>query len=278
MKTKIEHFPKYNQLTWFEKLFLNTCCFYPPKPRRIRGIEIEIDVDKYEKTFIKAYGLKNINDFENKKILDFGCGEGGFAVALATKCPNSQIDGIDLLDGQDEATKIKKEKGLNNLNFIIGRSENLESESYDYAFSHDSFEHFEDPKYILSEMIRLVKPGGSVLIKFGPTWASPYGRHIGGTVRKDRPWIHLIVPERTIMRVHSVYHNHNTLFVKYKDLEGGLNKMTVGKALKIIKSFKNITIEEKKIWYQWKGQIFKYIPYINELFSGALYVKIKKLN
>jgi ubiquinone/menaquinone biosynthesis C-methylase UbiE len=233
-------------------------------------------VEKYEQTFIRAYGLNNVNDFENKKVLDFGCGEGGFAVALANKCPNSQIVGIDLLEGQDEANKIKKEKGLNNLNFIIGRSEGLENNSFDYAFSHDSFEHFEDPIYILSEMIRLVKPGGCVLIKFGPTWASPYGRHIGGTVRKDRPWIHLIVPEKTVMRVHSVYHNHSPLFEKYKDLEGGLNKMTVRKALTIIKSFKNTTIEEKKIWYLWKGAIFKNIPLINELFSSALYVKIKK--
>ena len=162
MKTKIEYFPKYNQLKWFEKLFLNTCCFYPPKPRRIRGIEIEIDADKYEKTFIKAYGLNNINDFKNKKILDFGCGEGGFSVALANKCPNSQIDGIDLLDGQDEANKIKKEKSLINLNFIINRSENLENNAYDYIFSHDSFEHFEDPKYILSECLRRTKPGGLI--------------------------------------------------------------------------------------------------------------------
>jgi 2-polyprenyl-3-methyl-5-hydroxy-6-metoxy-1,4-benzoquinol methylase len=276
MKSQQKYFPKYDELNWFEKFFLNTCCYYPPKPRRVRGLEIEIDLEKYEKTFINAYGLSNVNDFENKKILDFGCGEGGFSVALANKCPNSKIDGIDLLEGQDEANKIKKERGLTNLNFIIGKSENLESNSYDYAFSHDSFEHFEDPKYILSEMIRLVKPGGNILIKFGPTWASPYGRHIGGTIRKDRPWIHLIIPEKIIMRVHSVYHNREILFEKYKDLEGGLNKMTVTKAMKIISSFKNIEIKEKKIWYIWKGNIFKHIPYINELFSGALYVKISK--
>lgn len=277
MKKKNEYFPKYNQLLWYEKLFLNTCCYYPPKPRRIRGVEINIDVEKYEQKFIKAYGLKNIEDFSNKKILDFGCGEGGFSVALANKCPNSHVIGIDLLDGQNEANRIKKEKSLNNLEFIVGRSENLESDSFDYAFSHDSFEHFEDPKYILSEMLRLVKPNGYVLIKFGPTWASPYGRHLSGTIRKDRPWIHLFVPEKSVMRVHSVYHNQDILLEKYKDLEGGLNKMTVRKALSIINSFTNIQIEEKKIWYVWKGKFLKYIPFINELFSEALYVKIKKL-
>jgi hypothetical protein len=125
-------------------------------------------------------------------------------------------------------------------------------------------------------MIRLTKPGGFVLIKFGPTWAGPYGRHIGGTIRKDRPWIHLLVPEKVIMRVHSVYHNNEILHEKYKYLVGGLNKMTVKKAFRIVKSFKNIEIVEKKVTYIWKGKIFRNIPVLNELFSGSVYVKIKK--
>jgi ubiquinone/menaquinone biosynthesis C-methylase UbiE len=275
MKSKVEFFPKYHQLNWFEKLFLNSCCFFPPKNKRLRGVDI--DINNYQKTLLTVFGAKNISDFENKKILDFGCGEGGFSVALAIKFPNSQIDGIDLLDAQKVANKIKKEKSLTNLRFIIGRSEKVESHSYDYVFSHDSFEHFEDPVYVLSEMIRLVKYGGSVLIKFGPTWAGPYGRHMGGTIRKDRPWVHLLVPEKTIMRVHSVYHNRSVLFEKYKDLEVGLNKMTISKAKRIINSFENIELEETKTWYMWKGYKFRNVPIIRELFSRAFYVKVNKI-
>jgi ubiquinone/menaquinone biosynthesis C-methylase UbiE len=276
MSNKIDYFPKYNQLHWYEKIFLNTCCYFPPIPRRTRGVDIDLDLLKYESTFENAFGKKNIKDFDNKTILDFGCGEGGFAVALANRCKKSQIVGIDLVEGIDAAIKIKSEKKLDNLDFIIGRSEVIQDNTYDYVFSHDSFEHFEDPKYILSEMIRLTKPGGFVLIKFGPTWAGPYGRHIGGTIRKDRPWIHLLVPEKVIMRVHSVYHNNEILHEKYKYLVGGLNKMTVKKAFRIVKSFKNIEIVEKKVTYIWKGKIFRNIPVLNELFSGSVYVKIKK--
>lgn len=79
-----------------------------------------------------------------------------------------------------------------------------------------------------------------------------------------------------MMRVHSVYHNRDILFEKYKHLEGGLNKMTVKRALNIIKNFNNIELIEKNINYVWKGKIFKNIPYINELFSGSLYIKLKK--
>jgi ubiquinone/menaquinone biosynthesis C-methylase UbiE len=275
MSNKVDYFPKYNQLHWFEKIVLNTCCYFPPIPRRPRG-EGKLDLLKYENTFESAFGKNNIDDFENKTILDFGCGEGGFSAALANKCKKAKIVGIDLLEGMDAAIVMKKEKGLNNLDFIIGSSETIQDNTYDYVFSHDSFEHFEDPRYILSEMIRLTKPGGFVLIKFGPTWAGPYGRHIGGTLRKDRPWIHLLIPEKVVMRVHSVYHNNEILHEKYKYLVGGLNKMTVKKAFKIVISFKNVEIVEKKITYIWKGKIFRNVPILNELFSGSVYMKIKK--
>lgn len=277
MDSKIYFFPKYNQLNWFEKIILNKCCYYPPKPRRERGIDIKIDLIEYEKKFLKAFKLNDLSSFNHKNILDFGCGEGGFSVTLANKLPNSNITGIDLLNGQQEANKIIKKKGITNLNFIISKSEKLPDNSYDYVFSHDSFEHFEEPKYILSEMIRLTKTNGYILIKFGPTWSSPYGRHMGGTFKKNKPWIHLFIPEKNMMRIHSVYHNRDILFEKYKDLEGGLNKMTVKKAINIVSSFDDIIIEEKLIKYVWKGQIFQHIPFINEMFSGSLYLKLKKI-
>lgn len=276
MKSKTTYFPKYEYLKWYEKLILNTCCYFPPKPRRVRGVDLKIDLNEYELKFIKAYDIKSLDQFYNKKILDFGCGEGGFAVAIANKLPNSQITGIDLLEGQQAANKIKKEKKLDNLKFIISSSENLESDSFDFVFSHDSFEHFEDPEFILSEMIRITKPSGYILIKFGPAWASPFGRHMSGTYRRDRPWIHLIIPEKIMMRVHSVYHNRPVLYEKYKDLEGGLNKMTTRKAIKIAKKFNSVEIKEKKIKYVWKGRFLKNIPLINEMFSGSLLLKLKK--
>ncbi len=276
MKSKENYFSKYNQLKWYEKIILNMCCYFPPLPRRIRDVEVNLDLNEYEEKFLRAYNLKDLSQLANKNILDFGCGEGGFSLALATKLTNSQITGIDLLEGQNTVSKIKRKKNLHNLHFLITKSDQLPDNKFDYVFSHDSFEHFEDPKFILSEIIRLTKPKGYILIKFGPTWASPYGRHMGGTFKRKIPWLHLIISEKIMMRVHSVYHNRTHLFEKYKDLEVGLNKMTVKKALNIVKSFKSIELIEKDINYVWKGKLFKNIPYINEMFSGSLYLKLIK--
>ncbi|MCK7589894.1 class I SAM-dependent methyltransferase [Subsaxibacter sp. CAU 1640] len=276
MNSMSDYFPQYNKLTRFEKLVLKTCCYLPPKPRRQRGVDVEMNVNKYERLFLNAYHMKDFSSLNNKRILDFGCGEGGFSVALAINLANSEVVGIDLLEGQMAASKFKKENGIKNLHFIVSRSEQLEDQSFDCVFSHDSFEHFEDPEYILSEIIRLTKKDGMVMIKFGPTWCSPYGRHMGGTFRKDRPWIHLLIPEKHMMRVHSVYHNRHKLFEHYKDLEGGLNKMTVKRANAIIKKFNNVEVVESKVSYLFKGSAFKNVPVINEMLSSSLYIKLKK--
>lgn len=274
MKFNPNYFPKYNQLSSFEKLILKTCCYFPPKQPRKRE-ELVINPEKYTSTLSKAYG----NDFweliKGKKVLDFGCGEGGFVIAMASK-GNSDVEGVDIYDDFDVAKEYISQNGVLNTKFHVGMSSVLEDASYDVIISHDSFEHFEDPAYILKEMSRLLKPEGHLLIKFGPTWMGPYGRHMSGTYKKSRPWIHLLFSERSMMRIHSVYHNKKELKTLYKDLKGGLNKMTIAKAARIIKSNSSLKIEKRMI-APWRGmKFFVKIPLLKELFASGVTFKIVK--
>lgn len=267
-------FPNYNELTLFEKYVLRTCCYFPPKKRRNRE-ELIINPETYINTLSNTYGDEFWNLIKHKKVLDFGCGEGGFVIGMAAKV-ECIAEGVDILPQFEVAKKYIEVHNIKNTKFYLKSSENLEMESYDVIISHDSFEHFENPVFVLNEMVRLVKPNGKILIKFGPTWMSPYGRHMSGTFKKTRPWIHLLIPERIMMRVHSVYHNNNEMFEKYADLKGGLNKMTIKRAKKIIKNNLQLKIETIKI-RPWSGvSLFIKIPVLKELFGSGVYFKCRK--
>lgn len=266
-------FPNYNQLSISEKFILRTCCYYPPIKRRERS-KLIIDVVKYQKTLTNAFGSGFWALIKNKKVLDFGCGEGGFVIGMASKVC-CKAEGIDIQDNFEVAKKYVSKHQILNTKFYLGDSVKMEEATYDVVISHDSFEHFEDPESILKEMVRLVKAGGHILIKFGPTWMSPYGRHMGGTFKKSRPWIHLLIPEKNMMRVHSVYHNNIRLYEKYKDLKGGLNKMTIKKAKSIIQNQTALQIETIKIT-PWRGlKMFIKFPVLKELFGSGVYFRCK---
>ena len=55
----------------------------------------------------------------------------------------------------------------------------------------------------------------------------------------------LFFSERTIMRCHSVYHNESKIKTKYAQKDGGLNKMTISRFLKIISNHSDIVIRKK---------------------------------
>jgi SAM-dependent methyltransferase len=53
----------------------------------------------------------------------------------------------------------------------------FENNYFDVVFSYDAFEHFSDPESVLSEIYRVIKPGGYIYLEFGPLFMSPMGLH-----------------------------------------------------------------------------------------------------
>jgi SAM-dependent methyltransferase len=50
-------------------------------------------------------------------------------------------------------------------------------DSFDLAFSYNSFEHFSDPEKALSEIVRVVRHDGLIYLNFSPLYPSPMGLH-----------------------------------------------------------------------------------------------------
>eukprot|EP00250_Pteridium_aquilinum_P026531 c3314_g1_i1 orf=362-1411(-) len=111
-----------------------------------------------------------ISDQENAKpqrILDVGCGIGGSSRHLARKY-GAQVVGITLSPNQAKrATELTSSAGLSDkVNFQVADALNqpFPDEHFDFVWSMESGEHMPDKGKFMSELVRVTKPGGQILI------------------------------------------------------------------------------------------------------------------
>jgi SAM-dependent methyltransferase len=139
-------------------------------------------------------------DFANRDVLDFGCGRGELALALAPLGPRS-ITGVDLT-AADVATARARTAARDlpvQPRFVVAddpRVIPVESHSIDLVACFDVLEHVMAYEQILAEWRRILRPGGRVLIHWVP-WYNPWGPHINGLV--PIPWAHVLFSEKTLI-------------------------------------------------------------------------------
>ena len=107
-----------------------------------------------------------------KKILDVGCGIGGATRRLASKCvgPDSQVTGITLSSKQAaRATALAERQVIPNADFQVmdALAMTFEDDTFDMVWACESGEHMPDKKKYVDEMVRVLKPGGTLVIA---TW------------------------------------------------------------------------------------------------------------
>lgn len=98
-------------------------------------------------------------------LLDCGCGEGTITVGLAETIAPGTVTGVDMAPATIErARNLATELGVKNAQFEVGSVYALPfpDASFDAVFSHALFEHLTDKNKALSEIWRVLKPGGIV--------------------------------------------------------------------------------------------------------------------
>lgn len=93
----------------------------------------------------------------NKKILDFGCGKGGFLRKLNDENISKKLLGIELNSKNRESLK---SYGINCLETI-----NEGVDEFDFIFLNHVFEHLDDPFSILKKLFTLLKKDGHIIIE-----------------------------------------------------------------------------------------------------------------
>jgi demethylmenaquinone methyltransferase / 2-methoxy-6-polyprenyl-1,4-benzoquinol methylase len=111
--------------------------------------------------------MKRMNVRKGSKALDLCCGTGDWTLALAKVVgSNGQVLGLDFSKNMLEVAKQKvAAESLSNIELIHGNAMDLpfEDNSFDYVTIGFGLRNVPDIKQVLSEMNRVVKPGGKVV-------------------------------------------------------------------------------------------------------------------
>jgi ubiquinone/menaquinone biosynthesis C-methylase UbiE len=107
-------------------------------------------------------GLIDFARLKDKKVLEIGVGNGSHAQLLATYA--GDFTGIDLTDyGVHSTTKRMEVFGLDKAKIRQMNAEDLqfEDDSFDFVWSWGVIHHSANPRRILKEIHRVLKPGGT---------------------------------------------------------------------------------------------------------------------
>jgi SAM-dependent methyltransferase len=127
-----------------------------------------------------------LNFSHTKKLLEVGCGVGAQSEIILRRYPKIHLTGIDLSDAQLQAAS----KSLAQLSYAKNRSTLLkmdatqldfEAHSFDGAFLCWVLEHMPEPMRVLSEVRRVLTPGGTVVINEvmnSSFFLEPYSPHV----------------------------------------------------------------------------------------------------
>ena len=209
--------------------------------------------------------IKTVPNFQDlirgKDVLDFGCGYGIQAAALA-RTSAAHVVGLDLprpvlLEQWQE----RRQLGLANLELT---TELPDDRLFDVVLSCSAFEHFADPVGILELMRRRCKVGGLVIITFAEPWLSPRGTHVEYFTKL--PWVNVLFSEDTVMAVRSRYRSDGA--TRYEDIEGGLNRMTVARFHQIMHS-SGMQVERFSLFAVKNLPVVTTLPIVREFLTSA---------
>ncbi len=107
--------------------------------------------------------LRHLPKQANLKLLDVAIGDG---VYLDWLPKDWWVVGIDVSTSQLEACRKREGARDRDLKLILGEAEDLPVQDgrFDAALSIGGFNYFNDPEKALREMVRAVKPGGTIVV------------------------------------------------------------------------------------------------------------------
>jgi SAM-dependent methyltransferase len=133
--------------------------------RRFRSDEDYLRFQTYQARMVLRYLKRQGVDVEGRRVLDLGCGNGGYSEALQSAA--ADVISIDLQ---------RPQKDLRSFLVADAQSLPLSSDSFSVVFCASLIEHVPHPTALLQEIRRVLELGGLGYLSFPPFY-TPAGGH-----------------------------------------------------------------------------------------------------
>lgn len=138
-----------------------------------------LDLDRIKEQWELIWKTCGVQPRPGQKLLEVGSGFGGF-VSYASQCGLKPY-GIEVLEERVSISReLLRRDGVDNVSIAQGVGERLPypDNFFDFIYSSNVLEHVTSPEAVISESIRVLKPGGYlqfVIPNYGSWWEGHYG-------------------------------------------------------------------------------------------------------
>lgn len=99
------------------------------------------------------------------KVADVGCGFGASTLVMAERYPESEFVGFDYHEPSiEQARKLAKEAGLDNVWFEVAKAKDFEGEDYDLVTMFDCLHDMGDPAGAAAHIKKALKDDGAMMV------------------------------------------------------------------------------------------------------------------
>lgn len=194
--------------------------------------------------FVIDFIFEKLQKENLNSVLELGCGKVEILDFLP---PSVKYTGLDPSEKCIADLKLKDTRN----NFVVGCAEEIPfpDNSFDFVFSGNAFEHFYDPKKCILEMVRVINPGGYVILvapNLEVPWAKINGvRHyslFNKIIFSLERWLDLVLRLFGVLGFRPIKQNYTEATGRYERADDDI--MSVTSTYEVVSLFRKKRLKE----------------------------------